>query len=255
MSNISRYNNHVQAVDRALALLKLIAEQSEPVPLSHLCEATGLNRTTVWRLLCTLEDNGFVEKNAAAPDYELGIAALNLSSAATERYAPLIRRSHPVMQELTDFCQESVLLSVSRFSGICAIDQIDPPQSICLKNYINITTPLHCSSTGKVLLSLLPSEELNAYLRGHLEAVTEYTITDPSILRRQLEQAAVSGYATVEGELSSDENGISAPIMYRSHMIALLSIGGPSYRLTADRMRELAPSLLDASRQISRLLS
>ena len=78
MSNISRYNNHVQAVDRALALLKLIAEQSEPVPLSHLCEATGLNRTTVWRLLCTLEDNGFVEKNAAAPDYELGIAALNL---------------------------------------------------------------------------------------------------------------------------------------------------------------------------------
>lgn len=251
MSDISRDSNHVQAVDRALLLLKYIAGQEQPVSLSRLCEISGLNRTTVWRLLCTLEDNGFVDRSPNAPEYELGLAAINLSTSLSQQSAPLIRRAHPVMQELVDLSEESVLLSVCRFSGIAAIDQIDPPQSICLKNYLNIITPLHCSSTGKVLLSHMPSAELDAYLRQPLEAVTEYTITDPILLRRQLRDAARNGYATVEGELSTDENGISAPLLSGGHLLALLSIGGPGYRLTAQRMRELAPALTEASRKIS----
>lgn len=251
MSDVSRDSNHVQAVDRALLLLQYIAEQDAPVPLSRLCEISGLNRTTVWRLLCTLEDNGFVDRNPNAPEYELGFAAINLSTSLTRQSAPLIRRAHPVMQELMELSQESVLLSVCRFSGIAAIDQIDPPQSICLKNYLNIITPLHCSSTGKVLLSQMLPSELDLYLSQPLDAVTETTITDPILLKRELREAAKNGYAIVEGELSPDENGISAPILSGGHLLALLSIGGPGYRLTAQRMRELAPALTEACRKIS----
>lgn len=255
MTASEQSSNNIQSVDRALRLLTLISEQNGPLSLQQLCELSGLNRTTAWRLLGTLEAHGFIERNVFTKEYELGFAALRLSSGTERQYAPLIRKARPYLQELMEQSSESVLLSVPRFSGTVAIDQVDSPQSVCLKNYINIVTPLHCSSTGKVILSLLSEQELSDYLRRPLEAFTSRTITDPMLLRRQLTAAAHEGYATVVEELADGENGISVPILYRERPLAILSIGGPAFRLTAERMRELAPLLIAAGRRISALLA
>jgi len=245
----------VQAVDRALLLLRLVGESNGPVLIGQLCSRSGLNRTTAFRLLSTLEQNRFVERNPVTKEYDLGIAAITLCMEPQRRYAPLVRQSVPEMQHLMELSQETAMLSVPYSSGTLIISQIDPPQSVRLRDYVNRVTAIHGTSNGKVLASFYTPAQLDQFLSQSLPAFTECTIIDPAAIRLEIEKVRRLGYGMVVGEYSIEENAISAPILYQGAPIGFLGVGGPRLRFTAERMEALAPDLCSACRRIEATLN
>lgn len=250
-----RESGGAQAVDRALLLLRLVGEEKGPVSLQTLCARSGLNRTTVWRLLTCLEKNHFLARNPFTKEYDLGYAVSHLCALPQRRNAPLIRLVLPEMEQLMEQFQESVLLSVPCPGGTITICQIDPQRSVRLKDYVNQVTPLWGTSTGKVLLAHFPPKQLESFLCQPLSAFTPDTITDPELLRREIIQASSAGYATVDGEWSGEESGISAPILSCGEPVAVLGIGGPRTRLTHQVMKQIAPALCAACRKVEKLIA
>ena len=248
-------NSSVQAVGRALSLLQLVAESNNSISISELVEKSGMNRTTVWRLIGTLENYGFVERDPLTKGYQLGIAANRLATQATNHYDSLIRRARRSMEKLREETQETVLLSVPKHFGTLTVDQIDPEQSVRLVDYVNAYLPLHCTSNGKLLLSLLPQEELDIVLAEPLEKVTPFTITDRNQLLEEIEMVRRQGIATAVGELDENENGISAPIFdQRKNLVAFISVCGPSFRFTKEKMLALSDRIISAAKEITKYL-
>ncbi|USK36566.1 IclR family transcriptional regulator (plasmid) [Bacillus sp. F19] len=242
----------VQAVDRALTLLKLVANSSTPVLAADLAIQTNMNRTTVWRLLATLEAQDFVERDPFTRGYQLGYASAKLMSGM-DQYIPLIRRARGALERLLDKIQESVLLSVPKSFGVLTIDQINPPhQSIRVADYVNTTMPLHGTSNGKLLLSYLSKSELDIFLERPLEQFTPLTITDREELYKEIEQIRKQGFATNFGETDENENGISAPILDKQdHLVSFLSVSGPSFRFTKEKVLEGAPTICASAQEIA----
>lgn len=243
-------NSSVQAVDRALFLLQVVAESTHPISIGELVEKSNMNRTTVWRLIGTLENLGFVERNPITKGYELGYAANRLAAHATN-YGSLIRRSRRSMEKLRDETHETVLLSVPKHNGTLTVDQIDPEHSIRVVDYVNAYLPLHCTSNGKLLLSLMPPKELEILLSQPLEKVTPFTIHNRDQLLKEIEMVQRRGIATSFGELDENENGISAPIFdQRNNLVAFISVCGPNFRLTKEKITALTDRILDAAQEI-----
>ena len=239
-----------QAVERAL-LLRLVGAQGGPISLQALCSRSGLNRTTAWRLLSTLEKHHFLDRNPSTKEYDLGFAATNLCITAQRRYAPLIRCAQGEMERLMEQTQESVLLSVLHMDGTVVIHQVDPPRSVRLRDYVDQEIPFLGTSNGKVALAYLSAQELDRFLRQPLAPTTQRTVADPEALRREVEETRRRGYGIVEGEWSLEENAISAPIVVEGELVAFLGIGGPSARFTRAEMERAAPALCQACRTVA----
>lgn len=244
----------VQAVDRALLLLQFVAESSVPISLGELTKKSNMNRTTTWRLIGTLENHGYVERDPYTKGYLLGYAATKLATQVSH-YGSLVRRSRPIMEALRDETQETVSLSVPKYNSTLTVDQLDPVHSVRIANYVNEYLPLHCTSNGKVLLSFLPDDELNVFLNQPLEKMTPLTITDPKQLLEEIRNVQKQGYGSVFGELDPNENGTTVPILDHKHqLIAFLAVGGPNFRLTKERMLEIVPRLKEAAKEIGNQL-
>jgi DNA-binding IclR family transcriptional regulator len=254
--NSDTKNLNVQSVERALLLLQIIAKHQSPISIAKLTEISGLNRTTVWRLLCTLENTGFIERDVFTKGYALGFNATNLCPELMQQYAPLMRVSRPYLQKLSKEINEDILLTVPRFSGTLTIDQIPSSNAIRVKDYTNIISPLHCSSNGKLLLSYLDKKEVDVILNQQpLKKSTSRTIVDPDVLKGQLEQIRRDGYSYVLGENNEDENGISTPIFKGEFPTAFLNVSGPDFRFTLEKMLQIVPIMKSACEQISNQLS
>ncbi|MCC3648490.1 IclR family transcriptional regulator [Cytobacillus oceanisediminis] len=252
--NNKQESSSVQAVGRALFLLQTVAESEKSISIAELAEKSGMNRTTVWRLIGTLENFGYVERDALTKGYQLGYAANRLAAQANN-YGSLIRRARGTMEKLRDETQETVLLSVPKPKGTLTVDQIDPEHSIRVVDYVNVYLPLHCTSNGKLLLSLLPPEELEFLLEKPLEQITKFTISNRIALLKEIDLVRKRGVALSAGELDENENGISAPIFdQQMNLIAFISVCGPSFRLTKERMEALADRLIEAAQEIANSL-
>jgi IclR family transcriptional regulator, KDG regulon repressor len=244
----------VQSVDRAITLLKIIAESRSPILVGDLADQTNLNRTTVYRLLSTLESHDLVERDSFTKGYQLGYASTRLVSGSAQ-YAPLIRRAFVSMERLRDEIQETVLLSVPRPLGVLTIEQINPSHSIRIADYVNMTSPLHCTSNGKILLSRFSKNEFERFLQRPLDKITPFTNTDPEHLRKEIDLVHECGYGTTFGEIDENENGISAPISdQNNNLVALLTVAGPSFRFTKEKVLDSAQSVMLSAKEIAQTL-
>ena len=234
-------NNSVQSVERALNILLIIADETLPVSIARIVECSGLNRTTVWRLLVTLEDCGFVEKDPISKGYLLGYNASRLCSDIMDNYAPLIRLAKPYMDKLLDEINEDILLTVPRFGGMLTIYQLHSDNAVLIRDYSMMLSQFHSSSNGKIYLSFLEPEELDLILSQPLEKTTPYTITDPAKLRKEIEQCRRENCGFTLEENGVGENGFSIPILYQEKPYAFLNVSGPSFRFTEEKMRQYVP--------------
>lgn len=245
----------VQSVARALELLHLVAAYEGPMPLTELVEKSGYNRTTVWRLIGTLEEFNYVEKDPITKSYQLGIAAFQLSFKSIVPYESLIRKLRPLMEQLRDEVGESVLFSIPKGQGTITLEQIDAPHSVRLVDYVNAYLPLTCTSNGKLLLSTLPREDLEVLIGQSIEPKTPYTITDKNELLTEIEESRKSGVAIAIGELDENENGISTGIYNQSdELVGFLSICGPSFRFTKEEVLKSKESLLLCAVEMKKIL-
>ena len=238
----------VQSVARAADLLKALGAHGGPATVFDLADRCGLNRSTAWRILATLEDEGLVERDPATGRYEIGYALVALGAAAG--HEPLIRRAHPALRALAEACLETASLAVPRGMQLVYVDQVQAPH-VMAADWLGRATPLHATSTGKALLAWLSEDDIGAALPGRLERFTDTTITTRPVLRTELAQVRARGYAISRGELEPALWGVSAPVLDGGRPVAVVSVWGVESRIRARGLDALGARTLAAADEIA----
>jgi IclR family acetate operon transcriptional repressor len=237
-------NQRIQSIDRAAELLEAVAAAPEPLTAPALADACGLNRSTAWRILATLEHHGLVERDPETSRYRLGVGILKLAAAAG--HEPLVRLAHPILRRLADATGETVNLALARRLELVYADQVQA-RHVMAPNWLGRSVPLHATSTGKAFLATLPPEDLDALA---LERFTDATITDPAALRAELAVVRERGYAISHGELEAALWGVSAATPDGT---AVLSVWGADARVR-DRLAALGETCVAAAAELAALL-
>lgn len=227
----------VQAVDRAFALWEAVVQSPTPLTAQELGAVCGINRSTAWRLLRTLEYHGVLERDPTTQRYEIGYAVMQAAGVAG--HDALVRRVHPLLSDFGRRVGESVTLAVAERFSLLYVDQVDPPNGVA-PSWRDKHIPLHATSGGKVYLAWLPSEERDSVLPRRLERYTDTTITDRPRLERELTEIREAGYALCVGEYEEFSNGVSAPVLdARDRPLAVVNVWGPSARLSREGLDPL----------------
>lgn len=254
MSNngVDSGNGGVQSVDRALYILELLARRGE-AGVTELASDIGVHKSTVSRLLAALEDRELVEQAFERGKYRLGFGILRLANAVSGRL-DVTRQGREICERLALEVGETVNIAVLRSEYAVNVDQARGPAAISTHNWVGELTPLHATSSGKVLLAFMSADARRDLLaEAGLRRFTEHTITSVERLEAQLQDVPRTGYVVSLEELEHGLNAVAAPI--RDHLggvIAALSVSGPAYRLTVERVQEIAPAVVWAADDVSR---
>ncbi len=244
----------VQSVDRAITVLEILARRGE-AGVSEVASEIEVHKSTAFRLLAALAERGLVEQVEDRGKYRLGFGIVRLAGAVADRL-DVTRQGRPVCERLATEIGETANLAVLQSHFAVNIDQARGPASIATHNWVGQLTPLHCTSSGKVLLAYLPAEHRARLLsEGGLPPLTPNTITLSAALEEDLRLARSRGYAVAIEEYEVGLNAVAAPIRGREgEVVAAVSASGPAYRFAPDRMHEVAPVLLAGAADISRRL-
>jgi DNA-binding IclR family transcriptional regulator len=225
----------VQSVARAAGLLRQLAVLGRPASLAELAAACGLERTTAWRLLTTLEACGLVDRESSSDGFRVGFGAVAVAAAALGDGTALASRVRPELRRLCAATSEAAAVCLVRGSRVLVVDQVDPP-SVVSVSWVGQEFPLHASSPGKLVLASLDPADLDRFLAQPLQALTERTITDASALRRELARVRASGVAASDQEFERGCIGFSAAVTdWAGRPVAIVGVTGPSFRMRRNR--------------------
>jgi IclR family acetate operon transcriptional repressor len=242
----------IQSVDRALRMLEIVAVSPVPPSATEIAGAAGVNRSTAWRLLATLERHDLIERDPAGGRYSIGLGAVRV--AARAGHAGLVRKARPILERLSRETGEAATLTIGRASGLIVVDQVDAPQVVSVR-WTGRTLPISCTSVGKLLLAALPDDEVEQFLKSPLEVRTGRSTTDPAAFRMELEETRRTGIAVSLSEYEVGLNGFSiAAYDDQGGPVAYISVTGPDYRLPVERLAEIEPLLRSARRDLESAL-
>jgi DNA-binding IclR family transcriptional regulator len=243
----------VQSVDRAVAILDLLAERSE-AGVTEIADAIGVHKSTASRLLASLEAGRLVEQTTHRGSFRLGFGLMRLAAPVSGRM-DVTREGLPVLEALAAEVGETVNLAVLRGTDVVNLEQVRGPATITTVNWVGQPTPLHATSSGKVLLAAFAPDDLAAFLARPLPRFTPQTITEAPELERELVRVREQGYATTTEELELGLDAVAAPVRDAGgRVVAAISVSGPVYRLDAARMADVAPAVVAAAADLSRRL-
>jgi DNA-binding IclR family transcriptional regulator len=244
------------ALERGLKLLLALTRAREPMSLSELSAAVGVARSTVYSLLATLQEYGFVEKDPRYKQYRLGLTTFEVGSAYLSSI-DLVRAFDEVAKELVQRCQETVKLAVLDGRDVVYLGrQQGSYHSVQLVARVGSRMPAHATAVGKLLLAALDEAELERLYEGReLKAQAPNTLTDIAALKARLEIVRRERIAYDHAESSPGVHCVAAPIYDHSDRVAAaMSIGIPNDRYTEERMAELARLVREYAEMLSRAL-
>ena len=243
-----------QAVLRAIRVLKAFTVDKPERDVSELASETGLSRSTVHRLLSALESEDLVVRTLEPGRYRLGPAAAVLGVRAL-RSSPLRETVHPTLVTLAEETGETATLEVLSEGKMLILDEVLGARLVGASPSLGTAWALHATSTGKALLAASTPTRAAALLRHPLERFTPKTVTEPDALERALARTRQRGFAVAREELEEGYAAAGAAIqMPMLEPYAAISLGGPSARLTPEKLSKLGELVRSAAEAISRRL-
>lgn len=241
----------VQSIQRAAAILRSFTEAEPELGVSELSRRLGLHKSTVSRMVATLQAEGLIGQNLETGKYRLGIGLIGLAGVALGRLNARTA-AQPYLSELVTISQETVNVTALDGSECVNIERVASPQPIQYIGWIGRRSPLHCTASGKLILAYMTPEQRTAVLPTPLKQYTAQTITDPLQLDAQLTVICQQGYAVVHEEYEADFSAIAGPLFnHQWELLATISISGPSYRLNDAKFKQFLPTLLATCQKIS----
>lgn len=243
----------VQSLERAFALLGEVARR--PAGVTELAGRVGLPKSTVARLLATLEDVDAVERFDGAR-WRIGPGVAALSTAASPERS-LIATVRPYLVDLVGELGEDAGLGLPDGNEILYVDQVESDNPVQVRDWTGTRAPMHAVPSGLVLLAEWPEDALDAYLAGPLASLTRRTVTDPARLRKRLRYVRRAGYAWGLEEFADGIDSVAAPVRdARGKAIAAVHVHGPAYRFPATgRVDAVAERVAAAAAAVTRQLS
>lgn len=238
-----------QSLSRGLAILREL--DADGRTLDQLAEALGVHKTTVLRLLRSLEEARFVRRDAAHR-YYLGSQLFALATDALRQHH-VRERAQPYLRALSRTVGgHTIHLAAREGEQIVYIDKVESTHAIRMYSRVGLTAPVHCTAVGRVLTAARPRQEWADILADlDLRAYTPNTVTDPDALVRVLDEVARRGWALDRAEHEDFITCIAAPVYdAEGEVVAALSITVPDVLLPPDDVEGLVPELLEATAAI-----
>jgi len=243
----------VQSLERAFAILDEVSQR--PAGVTDIAERVRLPKSTVARLLGTLEDVHAVERfEGARWRIGPGVAAL---TAAVSSQRSLVSAARPFLVDLVAELGEDAGLGLPDGNEILYVDQVESDNPVQVRDWTGTRVPMHAVPSGLVLLAEWPKDAVDAYLANDLVALTRKTIADPARLRRRLAEVRKDGFAWGLEEFAEGIDSVAAPIRDgRGNAIAAIHVHGPAYRfpLAGDQTR-VAQAVVEAADAVGRFLT
>jgi IclR family pca regulon transcriptional regulator len=247
--------NHVQSLQRGLAVIRVFDAEHAALTLSQVAARAGLARAVARRLLMTLEYLGYVTRQGRQFSLTPRILELGFSYLSSLTVAML---AQPFMEQVAHAIDESCSLAVLDAYDIVYVQRVAVRKVMSITLGIGARLPAFCTSMGRVLLAGLDEDALERWLRGlRAQAWTRFTLTDTAQLRTALERARAQGYIYVEQELQEGLCSVAVPVRNeRGKTIAALN-AGMAFRVgaRAHALKKVLPVLRAGARNIERSLS
>ncbi|MEJ2758885.1 MAG: IclR family transcriptional regulator [Anaerolineales bacterium] len=241
----------IQTVHNIARLLRCFTETEGELGVMQLSRMLDLHKSTVSRLLSSLHQEGFIDKNPFTGKYQLGLNLIHLASFVLDRL-DLREVARPYLEKLAGLTQETINIAVLDRDMCLNIESIISPKPIQHAGRLGARYPLYCTSTGRVLLSALPLEKRELILNDSLNAYTDQTITDRHALEKILEEVKLQGYAIVHEEYQEGLSAVAAPIRdHTGEVVAAISISGPRYRFDSIEIEDIVSILSETANEIS----
>lgn len=249
-------NYIIQTVSRALDLLEQFQEGDAELGITDLSNRLNLQKNNVFRLVVTLKAKNYIEMNTSTGKYRLGIKTRALGQVA-RRVIDFASHARPFLSDLKQQCHETCYFSVIKDGYTYYLESVESDLPVRVAQQVGSSRPLYCTAAGRVQLAFMePQRQMNLLSGSEMRLLTARTITDPDVLKNELNKVAQKGYAIDDQEHDAGVMEIAAPVFdSNGAIIGALSILGPEMRLAGNRLEnELLPLLCQSASRLSLVL-
>jgi len=244
------------AASHALAVLRLLAKHTEPVPASAIARDLDLPRSSVYHLLGVLQDQGFVVHLADERRYGLGVAAFELGSAYT-RQAPLQRMARGSLVRLVDATKHNAHLAILHGRDVLYVIEERAPGRQPLVTDVGVRLPSQLTASGLAMLASLPPQQVRALFPSRDAFVQRHGLGPTTLhaLRALLSRVRRDGFATENGTVTPDFASVAAPVLdHVGHPVAGVAVTFPLDEIDPGVRGELADAVTRVAADLSRRL-
>jgi len=253
--NKKRSDYYIESIKRAIQILNSFTIKEKELGVTELSKRLNLHKSTIHRILITLEDEGFIVKNQVSQKYHLGMKLFELGHIV-QNQMEVRSAALPIMKELAKKTEESIDLNIFSDDRRVSIEKIESPHDVRRTIQLGKSLPLYCGGSGKALLAFLPDEDINRFVKKEkLLKLGPTTITDPKKLKKHLKEIKRKGYAISFEERVLGSASIAAPILNCSgEVVASLSVSGPVSRFTKKKISIFISLVKEATDKISAMM-
>ncbi len=241
-------NDNVRAVGRALEILLAFTEEDPELSAGELLKRVDLSRPTLYRLIYTLQESGFLVSVGEPQRFRLGPAVARIAHV-WKSTLELSTVAEPILRRLWEATEETVALFVPQGNMRLCVAELPSPQPLNFKRGVGYTERIVRGATGRAILAYLEPtpEQLRTYLKD-----TSVNLKD---LEAELAATRERGYSTSRNELISGAAAVAVPFFDRHGRVAgSIGVFGPEVRLDAARQKEIAKLLLEEAARLSEAL-
>lgn len=236
---------------KVMRILEAMLEHPVDMDLREIAARTGLPKSTVHRILSSLEEDRWVLQNPTSRRYLLGAKMMLLADASRTNHA-LVAAAEEPMQRLVAATGETAVLAVLDEDVARCIHVVESPYALKFSFRVGGSLPLHAGAVGKVITAFSPLPVRERVASGELEAVTPNSITDPQAFLEELERVRQRGFAVSIEEVDPGGTAVGAPIFFQGErFLGALIISGPRSKFER-KIEDLAPIVVDTAGEISR---
>ena len=243
----------INSVLRAAQILECFSTEKPSYTNAELAKRLDLNKSTITRLLCSLEKAGFVERNPKTKEFSLTYRLYQIGNVYISQ-STLHNQAMPLLNQLANKCKETVHLGVLTEFQVFYLDKVEGQHPISMMSRIGMSFPAYCTALGKAMLAHMPRSTVDRYIKQtQFKRYTPNTICDPADFREELKRTVERGYSMDEYEHEADVKCIAAPIRdMTGEVVAAISVSGPSFRMVREKIEtEIVSMLLQTARDIS----
>lgn len=241
---------------RAFAVLEHIASAERPPTLEEVTRAIGLPKPTVFRILRLLVDGGLAQREVHEKRYVVGPRTTAMA-LEVQMHSPARRERRAILARLVETIGETCNFTMLDGGEVVYLDRVETSANVRLHMKAGSRVPLHCTASGKLLLSSLPIAQVRRLLgSGPLRRYTPRTIVDPVVLEQELSRIRASGVSTDVGEYLVDSVCLAVPVRDgQSRICAAIAVHGPAPRMTLRKGFGFVPAMQQAAAEIAATLA
>ncbi len=244
----------IAAVHHVVDILQILRDANAPIGVNEIARLVGMHKSTVSRVLASLEERGFVEREDDRGRFRLGIGLLSLTGALLASL-DLVSVGRPLLTAMAAETGETSGICVWRNNTAVMLDEVRGSQAVA--HYVQPGRPMtaHCSAGGKCFLAHMDERSLANYLERPLVAVTSHSITDVETLKSDLARVKENGFAMNVEELELESCAVAAPVFdHRGAIVAALLLAVPKHRFNLPIKRKLSETIVRYARQMTKRL-